>query len=45
MPFSAEGLKRRENAERGLEKLQSAADTVIVIPNDKLLESHPICPE
>ncbi|HIH35097.1 MAG TPA: cell division protein FtsZ, partial [Methanosphaera sp.] len=38
MPFSAEGIKRRENAERGLEKLQEAADTVLVIPNDKLLE-------
>ena len=29
MPFSAEGIKRRENAELGLEKLQEAADTVI----------------
>jgi len=44
MPFSAEGLKRRENAERGLEKLQNAADTVIVIPNDKLLEVAPNLP-
>ncbi len=44
MPFSAEGLRRRENAETGLEKLQSAADTVIVIPNDKLLEVAPNLP-
>ena len=44
MPFSAEGLRRRENAERGLEKLQNAADTVIVIPNDKLLEVAPNLP-
>ena len=44
MPFSAEGVKRRENAERGLEKLQSASDTVIVIPNDKLLEVAPNLP-
>jgi cell division protein FtsZ len=44
MPFSAEGLRRRENAEKGLEKLQSAADTVIVIPNDKLLEVAPNLP-
>ncbi|MEG3224787.1 MAG: cell division protein FtsZ [Methanobacteriales archaeon Met13] len=44
MPFSAEGLRRRENAESGLEKLQSAADTVIVIPNDKLLEVAPNMP-
>ncbi|MBE6494300.1 MAG: cell division protein FtsZ [Methanosphaera stadtmanae] len=44
MPFSAEGLKRRENAEKGLEKLQAAADTVLVIPNDKLLEVAPSLP-
>ena len=44
MPFSAEGIKRRENAELGLEKLQEAADTVIIIPNDKLLEVAPNLP-
>ena len=44
MPFSAEGIRRRENAEQGLEKLQEAADTVIVIPNDKLLEVAPNLP-
>ncbi len=44
MPFSAEGLRRRENAEKGLEKLQGAADTVIVIPNDKLLSVAPNLP-
>lgn len=44
MPFSAEGLRRRENAESGLEKLQDASDTVIVIPNDKLLEVAPNLP-
>mgnify|MGYP000937118810 FL=1 len=44
MPFSAEGIKRRENAERGLEKLQNNSDTVIVIPNDKLLEVAPNLP-
>ncbi|MBE6498314.1 MAG: cell division protein FtsZ [Methanobrevibacter sp.] len=44
MPFSAEGIKRRENAEQGLEKLQESADTVIVIPNDKLLEVAPNLP-
>ena len=44
MPFSAEGVKRRENAEIGLEKLQAASDTVIVIPNDKLLEVAPNLP-
>jgi cell division protein FtsZ len=40
-PFKAEGAIRSENAEWGLERLRDAADTVIVIPNDKLLE---ICP-
>ena len=44
MPFSAEGIKRRENAEEGLAKLQEAADTVIIIPNDKLLEVAPNLP-
>ncbi|MBM4240789.1 MAG: cell division protein FtsZ [Euryarchaeota archaeon] len=44
MPFSAEGLRRRENAETGLDRLQEAADTVIVIPNDKLLEVAPNLP-
>ena len=41
MPFSVEGIQRRENAEKGLEKLQNNADTIIVIPNDKLLEVAP----
>ncbi len=44
MPFSAEGIKRRDNAEQGLEKLKEAADTVIIIPNDKLLEVAPNLP-
>lgn len=44
LPFSAEGIRRRENAEKGLEKLKEAADTVIVIPNDKLLEVAPNLP-
>jgi len=40
-PFRAEGTIRAENAEYGLEKLRTFADTVIVIPNDKLLELVP----
>ncbi len=40
-PFKAEGAIRGENAEWGLEKLRAVADTVVVIPNDKLLE---LCP-
>jgi cell division protein FtsZ len=44
MPFSAEGIRRRNNADDGLEKLQDASDTVIIIPNDKLLEVAPNLP-
>ena len=40
-PFKGEGRYRMENAEWGLERLRSVADTVIVIPNDKLLELVP----
>jgi len=40
-PFKAEGLVRSENAEWGLERLRNVADTVIVIPNDKLLQLVP----
>jgi cell division protein FtsZ len=40
-PFKAEGIIRMENAEWGLERLRNVADTVIVIPNDKLIELVP----
>jgi cell division protein FtsZ len=40
-PFRAEGSIRMENAEYGLEKLRSVADTVIVIPNDRLIDLVP----
>ncbi|MDD1770260.1 MAG: cell division protein FtsZ [Methanomassiliicoccales archaeon] len=40
-PFRAEGAIRMENAEWGLERLRNVADTVIVIPNDKLIELVP----
>lgn len=40
-PFKGEGRMRMENAEWGLQRLRQAADTVIVIPNDKLLEIYP----
>ncbi|MFW3145226.1 MAG: cell division protein FtsZ [Thermoplasmatota archaeon] len=43
-PFSAEGVVRMQNAEYGLDKLQEFTDTVIVIPNDKLLEIVPRLP-
>lgn len=37
-PFSFEGKRRMENAESGIEALQEAVDTLIVIPNDRLLQ-------
>jgi cell division protein FtsZ len=38
MPFKMEGARRLENAQIGLELLEKNVDTLIVIPNDKLLE-------
>jgi cell division protein FtsZ len=37
-PFSFEGRRRQQQALQGLESLKEAVDTLIVIPNDKLLE-------
>ncbi len=44
MPFTMEGHRRYENAAIGLEKLEQIVDTLIVIPNDKLLELAPDLP-
>jgi cell division protein FtsZ len=44
MPFSMEGQRRYENAVIGLERLENVVDTLIVIPNDKLLELAPDLP-
>jgi len=41
LPFSMEGRQRMKNAREGLEKLRKNVDTLIVIPNDKLLEIVP----
>ena len=41
LPFSVEGVIRMENAETGLKRLRDICDTVIVIPNDKLLDIVP----
>jgi cell division protein FtsZ len=38
MPFKFEGSRRKEQAEMGVEALRNSCDTVIVIPNDRLLE-------
>lgn len=37
-PFSFEAGVRKRNAEEGIKRLRESADTLIVIPNDKLLE-------
>ena len=44
LPFMMEGQRRYENAVMGLEKLERIVDTLIVIPNDKLLELAPDLP-
>jgi cell division protein FtsZ len=41
LPFGVEGIIRMENAESGLKRLRDICDTVIVVPNDKLLEIVP----
>jgi cell division protein FtsZ len=38
MPFRFEGTKRRSQAEAGVQWLREDCDTVIVIPNERLLE-------
>lgn len=37
-PFSFEGTRRQQSAEQGIEALKSQVDTLIVIPNDRLLQ-------
>ncbi len=37
-PFRFEGSRRRQNAEKGVRELQQHVDSLIVVPNDKLLE-------
>lgn len=43
-PFMMEGSRRMGNATYGLERLENAVDTLIIIPNDKLLELAPTLP-
>lgn len=38
-PFGFEGEKRRRNADKAIDDLRSAVDTLIVIPNDRLLQT------
>jgi len=37
-PFTFEGRKRAEQAEQGIQNLKDSVDTLIVIPNDRLLQ-------
>lgn len=37
-PFAFEGARRSENAKQGIDALQGEVDTLIVIPNDRLLQ-------
>jgi cell division protein FtsZ len=38
MPFTFEGTRRRKQADDGLQALRDSCDTLIVVPNDRLLE-------
>lgn len=38
-PFAFEGEKRRKNADSAIDKLRGAVDTLIIIPNDRLLQT------
>ncbi|MFA6860020.1 MAG: cell division protein FtsZ [Clostridia bacterium] len=40
-PFNFEGKKRIANAEQGISKLKQFVDTLVIIPNDKLLRLVP----
>ena len=40
-PFHFEGRKREINAQKGIANLQKYVDTIIIIPNDRLLEALP----
>ena len=40
-PFTFEGRKRAMQAEKGIEELKSRVDTLIIIPNDRLLQVVP----
>jgi cell division protein FtsZ len=40
-PFTFEGPRRMRQAERGLEELAASVDTVVTIPNDRLLSLLP----
>ena len=41
LPFTMEGKQRMDNAKEGLKNLEGVVDTLIVVPNDRLLEIVP----
>ncbi|MFC1697182.1 cell division protein FtsZ [Nanoarchaeota archaeon] len=44
LPFAMEGQRRHDNAMHGLDQMEKNVDTLIVIPNDKLIELAPDLP-
>ncbi len=40
-PFVFEGKRRMDNAEKGIKELKGVVDTLVIIPNDKLLKIVP----
>lgn len=40
-PFQFEGIPRARNAERGIQKLKDCVDTLVIIPNEKLISIVP----
>ena len=38
-PFLFEGRQRMKNAESGIERLKANVDTLVVVPNDRLLSA------
>jgi len=40
-PFSFEGRPRMANADKGIKNLEASVDTLVVIPNDRLLQAVP----
>lgn len=38
-PFAFEGERRRQNADLAIERLRDSVDTLIIIPNDRLLQT------
>ncbi|MFX1533517.1 MAG: cell division protein FtsZ [Promethearchaeota archaeon] len=41
LPFRMEGLKRSQNATEGLERIQEISDTLVLVPNERLLQLSP----